>query len=418
MRSRSSVYVRFFVTFAVMGTIGLAASAYVLVMQRAPNPFGDTLTLKARFAEADGVTGGIGQPVNVAGVKVGRVTGIELVDGQAEVTMALQRDQVSDVYQDATAILEPITPLEDMQIALNPGRPPATPLADGATLSVDRTRPPVAIGELLSVLDADTRTYMASLITSVKQGTDGRAEDMRRALLALGPTAAQAGRISRALAARRVELARLVHNLAAVTRAASRDDELADVVAAGNTTLTAIAEQEQPLRQAISELPATLEATRSTLAKLEPFAAELRPTLTAVQPTLEGLPGTFEELGPFAALGARTLRDDLRPLVREARPVVRSAAPSIVDLDAATPDLTSAARTLNYFFNELAYNPPGDDEGFLFWSMWAGHNLNATFRVADAHGNIGRATRIVDCNGLQNEQRLQQVLGVAGLCPD
>src|SRR5439155_11659793 len=123
MRTRAATYLRFLAVFAVLGTLGLASSAYLLIKQRAPNPFRDTYTIKAMFTEADGVIAGIGQPVNVAGVKVGQVTGARLADGKALVTMELRREQLPHVYADASAILDPITPLKDMQIALSPGRP-------------------------------------------------------------------------------------------------------------------------------------------------------------------------------------------------------------------------------------------------------------------------------------------------------
>jgi len=147
MRTRAATYLRFLAVFAVLGTLGLASSAYLLIKQRAPNPFRDTYTIKAMFTEADGVIAGIGQPVNVAGVKVGQVTGARLADGKALVTMELRREQLPHVYADASAILDPITPLKDMQIALSPGRPPARALTDGATIAVDHTQTPVPLAD-------------------------------------------------------------------------------------------------------------------------------------------------------------------------------------------------------------------------------------------------------------------------------
>ena len=44
------------------------------------------------------------------------------------------------------------------------------------------------------------------------------------------------------------------------------------------------------------------------------------------------------------------------------------------DLAAATPDLMTTFKSLNYLLNELAYNPPGaKKEGYLFWLSWANH---------------------------------------------
>lgn len=413
-----NVYVRFLVMFFVLGGLGLAGVTYVLVQQRASLPFRDVYRVKVEFAAAHGIAGGIGQPVNVAGVRVGSVVDAGLRDERALVTMEIRRDKLPRVREDATATLEPITPLEDMQVALHPGRPPARVLRPGATIGVGRTSQPVPIADLLSRLDTDTRTFLGSLIASVDQGTRGRGPDLRRTLVALGPTTAQVGRISRALARRRGELARLVHNLALVTRAASRDRRLAEVVSAGNATLRALAEQDRPLRRSLAKLPPTLEATRSTLMNLRPFARELRPSLTSLLPGVRRLPATFAALRPFSETTTRALRTQIRPLTREAQPLLRTADPALRDLDEASPELTRSFQVLTYFVNELAYNAPGDDEGFLFWLSWFVHNWNSVFATGDAHGGIGRATQLVNCDAATDvPKEVRQTLGAAGLCP-
>lgn len=418
MTAQTRSYLRFLVILVVVGGLGISGSVYILVQQEASLPFRDVYTVKAEFAEADGVVDGIGQPVNVAGVRVGSVTDARLVDGRALLTLELERDQLPRVYDDATAVLEPITPLEDLQIELDPGRPPGRPLAPGGVLGVERTSEPVPISDLLSTLDRDTRTFLSSLIASVDQGTRNRGPDIRRMLRTLGPTTAQVGRINGALAARRTELARLVHNLAVVTRAASRDRQLTDVVVAGNQTLGALAEQDGSLRASIAKLAPTLAVTRSTLVNLEPFARKLGPTLTRLQPAVRRLPATFAALRPFADTASSTLRRDLRPLITEAQPLLRVARPAVESLAAATPELARSFQVLNYLGNELAYNPPGDDEGFLFWLSWFVHNWNSVFATGDAHGGIGRATQIANCQSLKGAPQLQRVLGLAGACPE
>jgi phospholipid/cholesterol/gamma-HCH transport system substrate-binding protein len=418
MRTRAATYMRFLAVFAVLGSLGTAASIYVLVHERVSLPFRDVHTVNVEFSEADGVIDGIGQPVNVAGVKVGQIAAVDLHDGRARVKLELERDQVPQVYENATAVLEPITPLEDMQIALDPGAPPARPLAQGAAIPISRTRPPVPVSDLLARLDTDTRDYLSTLISSLGEGTAGRASDIRRMLRALGPTTAQVGRLNRALDARRTELARLVTNLAGVTRAASRDGQLDDVVASGSATLAAIAREEAPLRDAIRKLPPTLATTRSTLRRLEPFARELGPTLSRLLPAVDRLPAVLRQLDPFAALGEQTLRMDVRPLVRDAQPLTGSLSYAVPDLARSTPDLTSGSRSINYFLNELAYNPPAnDDEGFLFWGPWAGHNINSLFSAADAHGNLSRAVPFVNCASARSVPQFAGLLDAADMCP-
>jgi phospholipid/cholesterol/gamma-HCH transport system substrate-binding protein len=408
---------RFLAVFVILGGIGLLATVYLLIEERAPLPFSNTYLVRARFAASDGVVSGLGQPVNVVGVKVGQVTGAEVVDGTAVVTLEIQRSKLAHVYGNATAALRPITPLNDMQVDLDPGGPPSAPLAAGATLALGQTSAPVPLSDLLSTLDGDTRAFLSSLIASLGQGFGGRGADLQRMLAAMGPTVNQADEVTRALATRRAAIARLVHNLAIVTGAASRDGQLASLVTAGDQTLQSLTDEDVPLRAALAQLPPTLATASRTLTDLEPFAGRLGPTVGALLPSVRRLPATLDALRPFVDQGTTTLRDQLRPLVTAAQPLVSELAPTLPPLASLTPRLSQAFQILKYTTNELAYNPGGKDQGFLFWTAWAFHNFNSVISVGDAHGGIGRAQVLLNCYGAQNLPAVQRTLGVLGLCP-
>jgi len=335
------------------------------------------------------------------------------------VTMQIDRSQLPHVYANASAVLEPITPLEDMQINLNPGTRSAGSLPANATIAIGSTTSPVQLSELLSSLDSDTRSFLTSLIASIGQGTSGRGADIRRILDALGPTTKGVAQISTALAARRTELAGLVHNLAIVTRSATQDRQLASVVSAGDQTLRTIASEQAPLRQAIAQFPSTLAVTRSTLIHLEPFAAQLSPTLSALAPAVKRLPATLHVLEPFAIEGTRALKNEIRPLVDAAQPLVSKVEPAVKSLYATTPYLSQSFQVLEYLFNEIAYNPnQGENQGFLFWISWFAHNLDSWVSSGDANGGIGRAAVLATCYGLQDVPILQQLTHTVGLCPN
>ena len=84
-----------------------------------------------------------------------------------------------------------------------------------------------------------------------------------------------------------------------------------------------------------------------------------------------------------------------------------------------TPRLTTSLGVVNQLLNELAYNPPGSEEGFLFWTAWANHAGASVFANQDAHGPIRRGLVVTSCSSLallQNIGRANQVLGtLAGL---
>ena len=72
-------------------------------------------------------------------------------------------------------------------------------------------------------------------------------------------------------------------------------------------------------------------------------------------------------LRPFFRQTTPVIRDSVRPLVRETRPVITELRPTIRSLSSATSNLYTTLKTLNLVLDILAYNPPGDEEGYLFW---------------------------------------------------
>jgi hypothetical protein len=69
------------------------------------------------------------------------------------------------------------------------------------------------------------------------------------------------------------------------------------------------------------------------------------------------------------------------------------------DLDTSVSSFGNSLGSINSLLNELAYNPKGRKESFLFYLPWLNHNLNATFNLADAGGPISRAVLMLSCNG-------------------
>jgi hypothetical protein len=66
------------------------------------------------------------------------------------------------------------------------------------------------------------------------------------------------------------------------------------------------------------------------------------------------------------------------------------------------PPLTSVVKTLTYVLNEAAYNPPGDDEGFLHWASGAVHNTNSVLSTQDANGAVIRSLVLFNCDSARD----------------
>lgn len=404
------------VGFAVLSTV---LGIYILGQQRFESPFAARYQVRVEFSATPGIAPGLGQPADVAGVPVGEISGAVVHDGRALVTLSIERSELPRVYADATASLVPTTPLDDLEVDLDPGGPPSPVLANDAIISVGQSAVPVPVDSLLDALDGDTRTYLAALISATGYGLAGHGPDLRALFEQIGPTARQVRELAGAFAARRTVLARVVHSLSVLAVAAgARDNAIRQVVAAGSATLQAMARQDSALQASLTLLPGTLADARTALGSGAGFARVLTPTLTALAPAVARLPTALTATGRLASVATPQLRDVVRPLVRAADvslPPVLAAAPH---LNAVAPDLDNAFRVLQYVFDELFYSNGGHSRSYAFYGAWAQHDGNSVLSTGDAQGEVIRSALIVSCSELNEIPNLTGVIsGIDALLP-
>ncbi|HWE34628.1 MAG TPA: MlaD family protein [Solirubrobacteraceae bacterium] len=407
-------YGRSFLILIGLIVVGTAAGFYILLQQRLPNPFQSFYTVNAAFPSAAAVVPGLGEPVNVAGVRVGEITGTDLVDGHGVIHMDIDPSKIARLYNDANAVLVPNTPLKDMEVDIAPGSRSDGVLPHGGTIPVSQTTSPTDSDELLDALDTDTRTWFTSLITELNQGTLGRGNDIRKLLSNVGPTAQQLRQIGDLLAARRTKLSDIVHNLGVLTQAAAvKDSQLRQVVQAGNTTVQALATQDVALRSAITKLPGTLATTDKTLTDLIPLADTLGPTATALLPTAHKLPTTLRDARTLFEGAALLPLKEIPPFVKVVLPLASQLPGLTSDLSQAVPALIKSFKVLAYVTNEIAYDPGGKNPGFLYWLAWFAHNADSFISQSDANGPVWRVLALASCSSLQTfpaGQLLQSLL--------
>lgn len=410
-------YGRYFAVLVVLWVIGIAAGAYIVINQRFPNPFASFVDVNGRFETAAGVVPGLGEPVNIAGVNVGEITGTSLSNGQGIIHMELKPSQLPPphrLYRNASAVLFPNTPLKDMEVDIDPGTPNAGVMPQGGTIPVGQTSVPVDSDELLNSLDSDTRTWFSSLITELNEGTTGRGQDIKQLLQNLGPTSVQLRQIGDLLAARRQELAQIVHNLGTLTKAISaKDGQLRTVVRAGDQTLGALANQDVALREAISRLPGTLQTTRTTLADSTRFANALGPTANALVPVAQRLPSTLKNSQTLFQGAALLPLNKIPAFVNAVIPLAKQLPPVESNLHQELPSLISSFKVLGAVTNETAYVPGHGNPGFLYWLAWFAHNADSFLSTADVNGGAWRGLTLVSCSDLTGTfgLLLRQVFG-------
>jgi phospholipid/cholesterol/gamma-HCH transport system substrate-binding protein len=396
-----------FVAMIGIFIIALIVGGFILGHQRfylpkwVPFVGTDFVSYKAEFVTAQSVTPGQGQTVNVAGVPIGEISKVELKDGRALITMKV-RKKYAHINKDATALLRPKTGLNDMIVELTPGSGKAGEIdPKKGVIPITQTLPNVNTDEFLAALDGDTRSYLQLLVAGGGQALGGNGKSLSATFRRFEPTNRDILKITGALSTRRQNISRSIHNFKELVAAVgTKDKQLSSLVDASNAVFKSFANQDAKLRETLQLLPDALKTTDTAVQKADKLGKTLGPTLGKLRPAARALGPSLKQSRPFFEQTTPVIEKQLRPFARDALPTVKVLRPAARDLAALTPDFGSALKTANYLLNTLAYNPPGDDEGYLFWVSWLNHIGPTVFSTQDAHGPIRRGALFFSCDGL------------------
>lgn len=393
---------------ATLGVVvlGLLVAAYIIDHQNAQFPgwvpiFGDdTYVVQAELPTAQGVIPGQGQLVEVAGVIVGRVSDVHLEDGRAVLDIHLEDGQVR-LFRDASILMRPRTLLKDMILQVTPGTPAAGPLRGGDRIPVSRTLADVNLDELLSALDGDTRAALVMLAQGAGQGLHGQGRTLASVFRRFDPTMRMIREINDELVARRHEIRRVVGNFSQIARTVARHrPELTRFVDSSNAVFSALAAEQSGVRGTLRELPGTLRQLSTTTRALTPVAQSLGSASRKLLPGARSLDG--------GAVALEELFRDSRPVVAaELRPLARDAVRPLRDLRRASDGLAPTSRAadsgvqdLNRITSDLAHDPGGNREGYLFYAAWSAHQINSIVANQDGLGPFAHTLTMMGCPSL------------------
>ncbi|HEY1274764.1 MAG TPA: MlaD family protein [Thermoleophilaceae bacterium] len=402
---------RVFTAIILLLVLALGIAGYILSNQRfylpawVPVLGTDFYEVKAELPTAQAVVPGQGQTVNIAGVKVGEVGSVNLVNGHAVVDMQIQ-EKYKPIYRNATILLRPKTGLKDMFLSLDPGTKDAGEIPEGGSVRLANTLPDVNADEVLAQLDTDTRAYLRVLLNAGGEAFDDSAHphtqtasaDLRETLKRFEPLSRNGRKVTRLLVARRHNIRRVIHNFQELsTELGRKDKQLAGLVDSANANFRAFADEQASIREALRLFPPTLSQTRDTLTKVSTLAADLGPALSRLRPFARDLAPALRATQPFLRETTPILRTQVRPFARDVQPTIRDLRTATNDLAVVTPKLTNTFKVLNSLFNTLAYDPPGAADSFLYWSGWAAHAGVTMWDTQDANGPIRRGAVLVSC---------------------
>jgi phospholipid/cholesterol/gamma-HCH transport system substrate-binding protein len=405
------VHRRDFAAIAGLAVLAVAVAAYILGHQPAFT-FGQSYyTVKAPFSTAAAVTSGQGQAVTIAGVAVGQIGGVSLDHGQAIVTMNIYK-KYQPIYRNATVLLRPRTPLKDMYLSLDPGTPSAGAVPDGGQLPTGSTSPDINLDQILSSLDADTRSYLLLLLAGGAQTfqdpgntsslpSPAAVGALQGVFKRFAPLNRETVGFSKLLATRSRNIRRAIHNFQLVaTSLGSVNQQLSSLIRASNTNFSAISSQDANLQSALSLLPGTLQVTTHTLGKVEGFANESGKALGQLVPFAQALGPGLQAAQPLLRETTPVIENQLKPFTQAVTPLARILEPASASLAKATPELVSSVGVINALLNTLAFQPSSGAQGYLFWGSWLSHIAASLTAQQDAHGPIVRGLFMATCPAL------------------
>jgi phospholipid/cholesterol/gamma-HCH transport system substrate-binding protein len=291
----------------------IAVVAFVLFGNRGPG-----YTVHARFENASQLVKG--DFVQVAGVPVGKVSGIDLTpDGQADVRMKITDGGYEPLRRGTKAIIRQasLSGVANRYIDLElPAADHQQTIPAGGVIDQTDTTTAVDLDQLFNTFDPKTRKALSGVIRGYAASYAGKGAQANAGWAYLNPSLAASDRLFEELNSDTPTLKRFVGASAQlVGDLAARRADLAGLVDHLATTTTAIGRQKQALSTAIGDLPGFMRRADTTFVNLRATLDDLQPLVDESKPVAKKLQPFFAQLRPLAQDARPTLRD-LSKLVR------------------------------------------------------------------------------------------------------
>lgn len=245
----------------------MIVSVYVAFKSSEGLPLRERSYAKAAFSDAGALR--VGNEVRVNQRNVGRVDSIDLVDGQAVVTM--QFDQPRTVFRDGTAQILSRSGLGQVYVDVRTGDPSSGELAAEDPLPVAQTKAYTQLTDLITELDPGTRKSWTSAVRELGSGSAGHGKDLDDLLSGAPEMLTDLGNVSQSLVANDGDFASMLSSLDRLSaRFEGREQQISTLVGRLGRTFQAVAvDNGEPLRAGLDAAPSTQKDLRSALSSLD-----------------------------------------------------------------------------------------------------------------------------------------------------
>jgi phospholipid/cholesterol/gamma-HCH transport system substrate-binding protein len=292
----------------------------------------------ARFLNAGQLVKG--NPVQVGGVPVGSVKGIEITDdGHAQIELSIDGDH-APLRRGTRAEIRQFSQSGLANRYVDLSLPPDSDdeIPDGGVIETDKTVTQVDLDELFNTLNPETRRSLQGFFKGSAAQWRDVADEANVGFEYLNPALSTSRRLFNELTKDTPTLQRfLVDSSEAVTALAERRDDLAALIGNLNDTTRALGSQKEALAESIGRLPPFMRRANTTF-------VNLRSTLDEVDPLVEASKPVAKRLGPFLSQ-ARAFAADAEPTVRDLSLTIRrrGRANDLINLVNTFPRLNEIA---------------------------------------------------------------------------
>jgi phospholipid/cholesterol/gamma-HCH transport system substrate-binding protein len=290
-----------------------------------------------------------GNLVQVAGTQAGAVDDIKISpDGQAEITLSIKED-FAPLREGTTAVIRQasLSGIANRYVDLTlPSGPDADnpPIDEGGEIEVDETTAPVELDQLFNTFDPLTRVATQDFLKGSARQFRGRGEQANVGYQYLNPALSTSSRLFRELNKDTPVLeAFLVDSARLVTTLAERRDDLAALIGNLNATTRALGNEKLALAEAIARFPDFMRTANTTFVNLRSTLDTLDPLVNASKPVVSrpGAGNDLQELLPEL----RRFTADAEPTVADLQRIIRKSGANndLINLTNTFPPLESAA---------------------------------------------------------------------------
>ena len=264
---------------------------------------GSTNSYTADFTDVTGLHDK--DDVRIAGVKVGRIEDIRLVDNHASVTFTVLTSQ--PIFENTRALIRYQNLIGQRYLALVPGTGATKPLPDGARIPQDRTEPSFDLSALLngfeplfSLLEPNDINKLSDTIIQVLQGSGP----------AMNTLLTQTAELTTKFASRDEVIGQVLDNLTIVLgHLATKGDQFHDLIVQTQGLVNGLTRNADPIVGA-------MESIHRVAGNVSGLIEDIRPAVKTDLAKLNQVAGLFLSQGPLVAGTLQELPNFLGSLAR------------------------------------------------------------------------------------------------------